>query len=73
LADRLSLELVVAIAVIFGGLAAACAYVIALHEYRQRMLRIEQRPTVLAAQTALATFSFVTAIAIALGWLLSRR
>jgi hypothetical protein len=42
---------------VFGALAAAAAYVISYHEYRQRMLRIDQNPRRMALETAAATFA----------------
>jgi H+/gluconate symporter-like permease len=42
----------------FGLLAAASAYLIAYHEYRQKMLRPEQSAAKLALQTAVVTFAF---------------
>jgi hypothetical protein len=56
---------------VFAVLAAACAYVIALSEYRQRMLRLDQNPKRMALETALVTLavmlmaSAVLAIALA--------
>jgi hypothetical protein len=52
------LPLFLVIGVVFGGLAAASAYVISLHEYRQRMLRLDQHPRRMAMQMALVTFVF---------------
>ena len=46
----------IAIGVVFSVLAALCAYVISYHEYRQRMLRIDQNPQKMALGTATATF-----------------
>ena len=42
---------------VFAVLAAACAYVIALHEYRHRMLRLDQNPKRMALETALVTLA----------------
>jgi hypothetical protein len=42
----------------FGALAAASAYLIAYHEYRQRMLRLDQNPKRMALGTAVTTFVF---------------
>jgi hypothetical protein len=64
---------VIGVGAIFGVLAAACAYVISLHEYRQRMLRLDQSAPAMAARTAVTTFVFTFAAALALGWLLSQR
>ena len=57
----------------FGLLAAASAYVIALHEYRQRMLRLDQSAPRLAMRTAVVTFAFTFIAALALGWILGGR
>jgi threonine/homoserine/homoserine lactone efflux protein len=51
--------LLVLIGALFGVLAAACAYVIALNEYRQRMLRPDQNARTLALNTAGVTFIFI--------------
>jgi hypothetical protein len=61
------------IGVIFGGLAAACAYVISYGEYRQRMLRLDQSPRRMALGTALATFAFFVVASIVLSFVLSPR
>ena len=52
---------------VFGALAALSAYVIAYHEYRQRMLRLDQDPRRMALGTAMVTFVvfFVGAIVLA--------
>ena len=50
------LPMFLVIGVVFGALAAACAYVIAYHEYRQRMLRLDQNPRRMALSTAFVTF-----------------
>jgi hypothetical protein len=42
----------------FGALASACAYLISYHEYRQRMLRLDQNPRRMALGTAVVTFAF---------------
>jgi membrane associated rhomboid family serine protease len=54
-----SAPLLIAIGVVFGLLAAACAYVISYHEYRQRMLRMDQNPKRMALGSALVTFVFI--------------
>ena len=51
--------MLVAIGVVFGVLAAACAYVISYNEYRQRMLRMDQNPKRMALGTAAVTFVFI--------------
>jgi hypothetical protein len=57
--------------VVFGLLAAAAAYLISYHEYRQRMLRPEQNPRRMALEVAGVTFAFFVvlsgAIWVALG------
>lgn len=60
------------IGVMFGGLAGACAYVISLNEYRQRMLRMDQNPRRMALGTATATFLFFLVASIVLYFLLTR-
>lgn len=60
----------VALGVLFGALAAVCAYVIAYHEYRQRMLRPHQNPRRMALDTAVVTFLFFTGAAALLAWVL---
>jgi cell division protein FtsX len=52
------LGLFLSMGTIFGLLAAACAYVIAYSEYRQRMLRMNQNAKTMALQTAVTTFVF---------------
>jgi hypothetical protein len=51
------LPMFVVIGVSFGSLAAVSAYLIAYHEYRQRMLRLDQDPRRLAIGTAVVTFA----------------
>jgi phage shock protein PspC (stress-responsive transcriptional regulator) len=53
------LGLFLTIGVVFGALAAVSAYVIALNEYRQRMLRLDQNPRQMALQVAVTTFVFM--------------
>ncbi|HEX5070982.1 MAG TPA: hypothetical protein VFV78_12270 [Vicinamibacterales bacterium] len=60
------LGLFLTIGVVFGGLAAIGAYVIALHEYRQRMLRLDQNPRRMAMQVAVMTFAFMIAASVVL-------
>jgi hypothetical protein len=62
--------LLVAIGAVFGVLAAACAYLIALNEYRQRMLRMDQNPRRMALQTALVTFVFILIASVVLSFVL---
>jgi hypothetical protein len=69
----LSPGFILGFAVVFAALAACCAYVISLHEYRQRMLRLDQSATRLAAQTAVTTFVCVAIAAVVLGFLLAHR
>jgi len=60
------LGLFLTIGVVFGGLAAISAYVIALNEYRQRMLRLDQNPRKMAGQVAVMTFVFMIAASVVL-------
>ena len=55
---------------LFGGLAAAAAYVISYHEYRQRMLRLDQNPRRMAFGTAITTFVFFLVASIVLAFVL---
>lgn len=50
------LPLFVTVGAVFGALAAVCAFLISFHEYRQRMLRLDQNPMRLALGTAGVTF-----------------
>ncbi len=63
--------MLVLIGALFGALAAACAYVIALNEYRQRMLRPDQNPRTLALNAAVVTFVFVLIASIVLAVILA--
>ena len=54
----------------FGLLAAASAYFIAYHEYRQRMLRPDQNAAKMAIETAVVTFLFFFVGSIVLGYAL---
>lgn len=54
-----TLGLFLAIGGLFGLLAATGAYAIAYHEYRQRMLRVDQRPRRMALEAAIVTFVFI--------------
>ena len=54
------------IGVVFGALASAGAYLIAYHEYRQRMLRLDQNPKKMAFETAAMTFIFFVVASIVL-------
>lgn len=62
--------LLIAIGALFGLLAAACAYLIALNEYRQRMLRLDQNPRQMALQAAAVTFVFILIASIVLSFVL---
>jgi nucleoside recognition membrane protein YjiH len=53
------LGLFLSIGTIFSVLAATCAYLIAYHEYRQRMLLLTQNPKRMALDTAVVTFVFM--------------
>jgi hypothetical protein len=63
--------LLITIGAVFGLLAAACAYVISYHEYRQRMLRLDQNPRQMALRTAIVTFVFMLLAAVVLSFVLS--
>jgi uncharacterized membrane protein required for colicin V production len=56
--------------VLFGALGAVCAYLIAYHEYRQRMLRVGQSARQLALNTAIAVFVFFVIAAVALSFVI---
>ena len=62
--------LLVAIGAVFGALAGLCAYLIALNEYRQRMLRLDQNPRRMALQTAIVTFVFILIASVVLSFVL---
>lgn len=64
------LPMFLVIGVVFGGLAALSAYVIAYHEYRQRMLRLDQNPARMALQTAMVTFALFLAASVMLAFVL---
>jgi len=53
------LGLFLSIGTVFSLLAAACAYLIAYHEYRQRMLPVTANPKRMAMGTAIMTFAFM--------------
>lgn len=55
---------------LFGALGAACAYLISYHEYRQRMLRMDQNPRRMALNTAVAVFLFFVVAAVALSFVI---
>lgn len=65
------LGLFVGIGAIFGSLAAASAYLIAYHEYRQRMLRPDQNPKQMALGTAVVTFAFFLGASVVLSFALA--
>jgi hypothetical protein len=54
------------IGVVFGGLASIGAYLISYHEYRQRMLRLDQNPKKMALETAVVTFIFFVVASVVL-------
>ena len=64
------LPMFLVIGVLFGALAAACAYVISYHEYRQRMLRLDQNPRRMALGTASVTFVFFVLASVVLAFVL---
>lgn len=55
------LGLFLALGTLFGLLAAAAAYFIAYHEYRQRFLRPDQNAAKMAVEMAIVTFLFFEA------------
>jgi hypothetical protein len=55
------LGLFLSLGTLFGLLAAAAAYFIAYHEYRQRFLRPEQNAARMALETAIVTLLFFVA------------
>jgi uncharacterized protein (DUF2062 family) len=61
---------IVFIGATFGALASACAYLISYHEYRQRMLRLDQSPRRMALGTAVVTFAFFLIASIVLSVIL---
>ncbi len=62
--------LFVALGALFGGLAAAGAYVISYSEYRRRMLRPGQDPRTMALGVATVTFAFFFLAAVVLSFVL---
>jgi H+/Cl- antiporter ClcA len=64
------LPMFLVIGIAFGALAALSAYVIAYHEYRQRMLRLDQQPARMALQTAAVTFLLFLFASIVLAFVL---
>jgi H+/Cl- antiporter ClcA len=65
-----TLPLFLVIGVVFGALAAASAYAISYHEYRQRRLRLDQNPKTMALGTAVVTFLFFLTASIVLSYIL---
>lgn len=55
---------------LFGALGAVCAYLISYHEYRQRMLRMDQNPRRMAMNTAITVFMFFIVAAVALSFVI---
>ncbi len=64
------LPLLLVLGMLFGALAAACAYVISYAEHRRRFLRPDQNPRRMALQTAVVTFAFFVVTAIVLAFVL---
>jgi hypothetical protein len=62
-----NLELSVLLGVVFGGLAAACAYFISYHEYK-RNWNFRGSPSKMALRSAAVAFAFFFVAAIALGF-----
>jgi hypothetical protein len=65
-----NLPMFLVIGVLFGGLAALAAFFISYHEYRQRMLRLDQNPKRMAMGTAVMTFVFFLVATIVLAYVL---
>ena len=70
MASHSMLPFFLGIGAIFGALAAAAAYAISYHEYRQRMLRLDQNPRRMALGTATATFIFFLVASLVLAFVL---
>jgi len=68
--DNPVLPMFLVIGVLFGGLAAASAFVISYHENRHRMLRLDQNPRRMALGTAVVTFVFFLVASIVLAYVL---
>ena len=66
--DNPNLPMFLVIGVTFGALAAVAAFVISYHEYRQRMLRLDQNPRRMALGTAVMTFVFFLVAAVVLAY-----
>jgi hypothetical protein len=65
-----NLPMFLVIGVLFGALAALTAFFISYHEYRQRMLRLDQNPRKMAMGTAVMTFTFFLVASIVLAYVL---
>jgi hypothetical protein len=61
-----TLGLFLSIGALFGLLASLSAYLIAYHEYRQRMLRPNQNAKTMALEAAAVTFAFMIAASVVL-------
>ena len=68
--DNPVLPMFLVIGTLFGSLAAAAAFVISYHEYRQRMLRLDQNPRRMALGTAAMTFAFFVIASVVLAYAL---
>jgi H+/Cl- antiporter ClcA len=68
--DNPVLPMFLVIGILFGGLAAVTAYLISYHEYRQRMLRLDQNPKKMALGTGVMTFVFFVVASIVLAYVL---
>jgi len=69
-ADR-SVALFLALGTMFGALAAAAAYLISYHEYRQQMLRPDQNAAKMAIEVAVITLLFFVVASVVLGYALT--
>ena len=64
----MDLQLSAVLGVVFGLLAAACAFVISYHEYRNNW-NFRGSPAAMALRSAIVTFVFFFVAALALGYL----
>ena len=64
--DAVSIELSAILGLVFGGLAAACAFFISYHEYKNNW-NFRGSAAVMALRSALVAFVFFLVAAVALG------
>jgi hypothetical protein len=65
--DGVSIELSAVLGVVFGGLAAACAFFISYHEYKNNW-NFRGNAAAMALRSALVAFVFFLVAAVALGF-----